>query len=657
MKTLIDGLCFLFTDDSPRGRGRGSLMSRTAWFACVMAVLAAATLGSHAADNAPAGNDLRGILPAAVPEDLTSALGALPDTWKDWGADTSASLAVLFGGNGDAAAQRLAITKLRTKLQTVRNSIVDSRYHMMTDQLVGLHGSLKRRVDLAEAILDTLEGASGAKSAQTEGATTTKPAAFAPANPDLRKNLTALATAVEGYEGNRSSSASTSLRKSFDDVRRSAADGGAKISDAVTPNYLNYNMRIIASESFLNRFMAQRRDENGPVDDFILCAKVDGCQVTVTNVGIDLRQSPNTVRFDITLNGVTNSNTQGVTDQATIFTLGNHYFWAAKQIDFNGDTFSTGPARISVNANNTTTGASTQFSDVPLLGAITERIAMSAAAKKRPQAEAIAASRVQDRVIPKFNEEVDAEFTKSNQNMETRVIGPFKDLGVFPDARAFSTTDDRMLASTRLMHEGELGGSRPLATGASDSGATIYLHESLLNNALDQMGVAGKTMTEDELRALIEKRLSRLLGKETKLPESAKSDESENSPKTLIFAKDDPIRVHAANNQLVLTLRAGFKTKDGEEIPTQVITTPIDFSMQGDKVILEHGSISISALVKPDNAAKQIANAGVIRKKIENAFPRREVDRARIVTREHVKVTISLASVKALDGWLVLGLE
>jgi hypothetical protein len=621
-----------------------------------MAVLAAATLGSHAADTAPAGNDLRGILPTSVPENLTAAIEALPESWKPWGTETAASLTALYGGQTDGAGQRQAIATLRKKLQTTRHSITNPAYHMMADQLVGLHGALKRRVDLAEAILDTL-ASSGAKTAQAETGKTVQPAAFVAADPEMRQNLTALASAVEAYEASQSSTSAAAVRKSFDDVRRSAGDGGAKVADAITHNYLNYNMRIVASERFLNRFMAERRNEEGPVDDFILCAKVDGCQVTVTDVGIDLRCSPNTVRFDITLNGVTNSNTQGVTDKATIFTSGHHYFWAAKQIDFNGDSFLTGPARISVNANNMTTGAVTQFSDIPLLGGLTEGIAVAAAGKKKSQAEAIAASRVQDRVLPRLDSEVNAEFAKSNEKVESRVIAPFKELGLFPDARALSTTDDRMLASTRLMYAKELGGNRPLGTAASDNGATIYLHESLLNNALDHAELAGKTMTEEELRAFIERRASRLLGRELKLPDSAKDDEAGSTPKTLIFAKEDPIRIRAVNNQLVLTLRTGFKTKDGEEIPTQVITTPINFSIQGDSVILERGAIEVSALVKPENVAKQIANAGVIRKKIENAMPRREIDRHSQVTREHVKLTVSLSSIKALDGWLILGLE
>lgn len=658
MKTLFDGLHFCGADISRNGRRRGSFVSRSAWVLSLVAVIGAATLGSHAADTAPAGNDLRGILPATVPADLSDAIEALPASWKPWGAELSANLGTLFGGQADAAGQRQAIAGLRTKLKTIRNSIADASYHMMTEQLVGLHGSLKRRADVVEAMLDTLEASGGAKTAQS-GSEVAKPVSFVAANPALRQNLTALAAAIESYEANRSSSAAGAVRKSFDDVRRSAGNDGARITDAVTSSYLNYNMRMVVSEKFLNRFMAQKRNDEGPVDDCILGAKVDGCQVTMTDVGVDLQSSPNTVRFDITLTGVTNSNTQGVTEQATIFTQGNHYFWAAKQIDFNGDTFATGPARISVNANNTTTGATTQFSDVPLLGKIAEGIAVGAAKRKRPQSEAIAASRVEDRVVPELDSEVNKEFEMSNQNMESRVIGPFKELGLYPDARAFSTTDDRMLASTRLMHASELGGSRPLRTSASDDGATIYVHDSLLNNAIDHMNVAGKTMTEDELKTLIEQRISKLLGKPTKLPASSKSDEADNSPKTLVFAKEDPIRLHAANNQLILTLRTGFKTKDGDEIPTQVISTPINFSVQGDNLILERGNIEVSAAVKPEGAgvAKQIANAGVIRKKIETALPRREIDRHTVVTRDRLKLTVSLAAVKSVDGWLVFWLN
>src|SRR5262249_10577376 len=145
-------------------------------------------------------------------------------------------------------------------------------------------------------------------------------------------------------------------------------------------------------------------------------ANVTGSQTTVTNVGIRLVPSSGTAQFDIVANGDISSNTVGVTDQAQIYTQGNHSFVAAKRIVFDGDRFWTTPARINVSAHNSTVDAQTNMG---LFSGIANGIAMRKAEEMRPQSEAIAASRVQDNVLPKFNAEVDKEFGPSGTINQT----------------------------------------------------------------------------------------------------------------------------------------------------------------------------------------------------------------------------------------------
>ena len=151
------------------------------------------------------------------------------------------------------------------------------------------------------------------------------------------------------------------------------------------------------------------------VDDVVLGAKVDGHQTTTGTVGIDLKPNNSVIEFDMTFNGVTQTNTQGVTDQATIFTSGYHTFGAQKKIHFDGDRFKTFPATMWVNANNTTTGARTGVSGLPLFGSIADSYAAGVARDKRGQSEAIASGKLRNRLIPEFNQEVDAEFSKSSK--------------------------------------------------------------------------------------------------------------------------------------------------------------------------------------------------------------------------------------------------
>src|SRR5262249_41629060 len=145
-------------------------------------------------------------------------------------------------------------------------------------------------------------------------------------------------------------------RNAFAAIRKLSPDGGEKVSAALQKHYFNYNVRIVASEDLLSRLMYDSHSEQGPVVDNIMGAAVSGTQTTNTTVGVDLKPSAQVARWDLVLNGNVQSDTTGVTSEATVNTHGNHNFQARKEITFDGSRFTTAPATINVNAHNTTTG-------------------------------------------------------------------------------------------------------------------------------------------------------------------------------------------------------------------------------------------------------------------------------------------------------------
>jgi len=380
-------------------------------------------------------------------------------------------------------------------------------------------------------------------------------------------------------------------------------------------------------------------------------------------VGINLVPSGNMAQFEIVANGFVNSNTSGYTDRATIFTQGNHHFIASKGVSFDGERFWTQPARISVNPNNMTTGADVNMR-LPLLHGLADRIAVRKAEEQRGESEAIAASRVQERVLPKFNAEVDQQFGpggKSNSRLAEKMAN-LKELGLFPDAKSWSTTDSELRGAARLMDASELGGSEPNPALFLGRGISLLLHQTMINNAIDRLDFAGKTMTDDEIRAKIEQELSTLLGKDFKLEqepltESKPEPEGEAVPRTLVFDKNDPIRADVGDGALVITIRAGFKQEGKEDIPTQIVTFPLQFSVDMKNVVINRGDISIAA-AEGGGGARQLASAGVIRKKMSQAFPeQREVNRVRYVERDQRRVQAAVTRIRALDGWLSVSFE
>ena len=474
----------------------------------------------------------------------------------------------------------------------------------------------------------------------------------------LRAELINLVGSIEKFEESQTSNDAASVRKSFDAVRKSSPDRGNRVAAVMSTHYFNFNLRVVASEKFLSKVVSESTTKNGPVKDFILGANVSGNQTTTATVGIDLKPSNDGIRLNLVLDGISRSNTVGVTSEANVFTNGYHVFKAWKPILFDGNTFTTGNADISVRANNQTTGVSTKYSGVPLLGGFADSIARGEVEDRRGQSEAIASQRVSSRVLPEFNKEVDTKIVDLNKELEEKVNSKLRQKELYPSAASYRSSEEDLRVSTRLMADQELAGGDGPFVSVPASGFVVALHESLLNNSLDRLKIAGRTMSEEEVGKEIENSFSDLLGR--KLNITKKIEDAAAAPKepaTFVFPEKDAMRFRISNGQLTLALRAGLKQKD-EDIPTQEIIVPLSFRIEGTNFVIESGEISVSPVEPPANAGLQIARATVVRNKVKNALPTRKFDRfASIDKNVQTPIQIGLSQVKASGGWLTLTFE
>ena len=579
------------------------------------------------------------VLPADVPEELGDILGDLPESWKGWGEEVGKDLAKLYTDPADAA-KKEAIASLRSRVQVVETALRDYRYQAARGELADVRGELLRRIVVADAALATVAGSS---------------------NADLRTAVTDLVAVLDRFDASHSTTDAIAARDSLKRASGLAPDGGKALAAAVRDTYMNYNLRILASEAIINRIAAERRAENGWVDDCILGAKVDGCQTTWSNVHVDVLPSQGAAKMCLIVDGQIASNTQGVTEQATIFTHGNHSFRAEKPIYFGGDSFWSGPAGVGVNANNTTVGAVTKYDWVPLLGGFAKKIAVQEAVKKKGESEAIARGKIASQVQPRFDSEAEKQFGpggKLNQQIAP-ALARLKDSHLYPVSKAYYSTDDWIVGDALIAEPTELAGDSPLGGVVPGRGAIVQIHESLMNNAIDRAQFGGRTFTEAEFAAEMGNQLSILTGQKVTLPAPQKKEGEEDKTLTIMFDANDPIRFKIVGGQLVITVKAAFKQAGKDEtIPTQAISVPLNMEVKGDKVLVTAGDIGVKAVERPDNVAEQVARAGVIKGRFEAALPPREEPASFLVekgTGGHIELKIK--DIAALNGWLAVSVE
>ena len=306
--------------------------------------------------------------------------------------------------------------------------------------------------------------------------------------------------AFEDYSEKRLRMDAYRVRKGLRLLDDLAPMGAGGVQSLFGQRYLNDNLHIAASEGLLSYAVNQQQTNSGAISDCILGAHVTGCQVSKADITVDVQPSADSAKFLLRINGVANSNTQGRKKPATIFTRGTHYFGGHKPVTFSGTQFTTGETHLWVDPNNCTTGIQTDLDCIPIVRGIAQKMAREEVAKKAGQAEHIAAFKLAKEVIPRFDREVDDRFRKTGDDLDSRLFSTLRRTGLYPDSLRAASSDREIQIHSRTMGDLALGAGTPPVLAAPTSGFMVQIHESLINNAIDRLSLAGRSLTESELK-------------------------------------------------------------------------------------------------------------------------------------------------------------
>ena len=742
-----------------------------------VAISTAAYSKAHALQAAPSGGKqgLKGILPKEVPGDLSAdSFSVLNGAWEKWGKDLASLVAKLYTDDKlDAAGQRELLVQLEGKIKTMDKALADPRFASLGDAIASVRERVARRVDVALAMLDTLElnpeevkaaaiqrekkhalrhldqlveylgsvpggnawlgyvrdndlrtalnssGAPGsivatiddklnssvANSQQKEflarpafrhlaqalsklrHAEEMKPTAGD--EQAVRSSLTSLESAIEAYEDNGTSEDGHKVIDTLESAEKVAIDEGDRLDRGVRPHYMNYNLTAVTSDAMLTKLLGETSQTTGPVTDFILGANVSGTEWTTSTVSVRIEPSTNAARIELVIDGTTQSSTVGVTSQANIYTSGYHRFGAVKEIRFDGENISTGPARMTyVQPSNTTTGASTAMSGFPIFGGIADSIAVGEAERRRGESEAIAADRIQTRVLPEVDSRVDKLIQDANSRLHKDLHKRLREAGLYPSVVRATSNQTYLRLSAEIADKQELSGDVAPSIGYEQAGLVLQLHESLLTNSVHRMKFAGQSMTDAQVKAELERFLTLLAGRKVEIgksmaksapvplkpvppvppapgaapaaapapaPAAAPDAAQSGDNSLLVFDKDDPIRFTIENGEISLVIRAGIKQEGKEDIPTQTITVPLRLTVKGNQVLVDRGTVQVAPATAGADRGTQVVRAGVMRKKLESVITPMALDGVIHVPREgRADADLAISDIKAFGGWLTI---
>ncbi len=472
------------------------------------------------------------------------------DVWEQVGAIAARSSAVPLTG-GDARSLQQAHEALSAQLRSVTNGDVWVRYLLMDEARSRFFGELAN---------DTVEGRNLAKRILLRADYSTlspNQQSFLqqPACAEYLRQVRRVATEpvdyprlmaeLERYEQERSAPAALHLAAAQQVLRWSDDQAVSELGRRLDANYRNANLRICISRSLMERMLPPPEPVAERVDEIIQGAYTTGCCETLTQLGVRLIPSTSSWRIGLAAKGQVATETQSTSGPAMFRSRGNSVFLAAKEVVIHPYGCYHRAAVADAQTSNELACVSTTLDSVPLVGDLARVIATD-----RYLADSQAAEReVRRRVAATASDRIDTEVGERLNDVRKRFTdhfyAPLQQLALHPVAMDMATTDTDLVARFRLAGHHQLAAHTPRPVAPADSLFHLQVHESAVNNLLEQLDWEGRRANVRELHRQISE-LFALPPRE--LPEDLPDDVF------IKFAGETPLRVAFQEGRVSLQL-------------------------------------------------------------------------------------------------------
>lgn len=358
-------------------------------------------------------------------------------------------------------------------------------------------------------------------------------------NPVLR-----VAQRLETYEQRPTSRLARWLATDAARLATSEETDAQQLANSIEQNYRNANVRVAIAADLIERMIPQPEAMTTVVRDRIAGTPVSGRATTTTSLGIRLTPDDSAWRLGIQADGVVKSQTVSRGGPARVRSLGSTAFTAKKLVILTPEGLQAAPAVANATSQgNRLVGLSTSYDRVPLVGSYIRSAARSEYGKVRSRATAEARVKVERKVRQTLDTQTLTQLSLMQKRFEQDVVARATALGLQIVPVEMRTTDLRLITRVRVAGDQQLAAHTPRVRAPSDSLLSVQMHESMINNALEGLELAGATLTPTQLRERLVTRL--------RFP---KGDAVNSDKATLRFASDDPIRFRFADGRAQLTL-------------------------------------------------------------------------------------------------------
>jgi hypothetical protein len=355
-----------------------------------------------------------------------------------------------------------------------------------------------------------------------------------------------LISQIERQESDAIDLAAIQIADAVQTLRFAESPQATSVADAINTYYRNANVRLALSELMLKRLLPTIDPLSVPVRTQILGSRVRGTSRIESDLDVQLKPSPDDWSLELKTLGKVRTQSTGINGPVAIRTAGNSNFVAATPINVTERGVKVGGSDVEVDGRTNLRGIRTEYDGWPLIGSLVRSIATNRYDSLSGPSNRIANQRIKSQVGSKINNQVDERLGEATEQLSRMVLGPLGKLELNPMVMDMQTTEQRLLARYRLAGDWQLGAFTPRPRALSSSLMSVQVHQSALNNTLEQLVPKHQPMT---IHQMLNEAAGIFAQTDVNIPDEIPADV------TVQFAPTRPITVEIEDGQLWVTLR------------------------------------------------------------------------------------------------------
>ncbi len=354
---------------------------------------------------------------------------------------------------------------------------------------------------------------------------------------------------LEHYESGRSPLLAQRIAADARRLQVSSTALHRQLAEQIEQKYRNANLRIAVSHAMVSRFLPSPGRQVDSVRDRIAGELVRGRSATETELSVRLLPDPFEWRLGLEAHGRTAASTFSNPGPVVLRNRSHASFVARKLITVGQDGLNAAPAVCSAANRTQLIGLSSYYDNVPLLGSVIRSQARDQYRQRRGVARRQSESRISQRVRQSLDRQTAPLLAALEQDFQAKVIDRTAALGMEVDPLEMRTTESRLIARLRVANDRQLAAHTPRNRAPHDSEASLQVHESLVNNALEGLGLSGRRWTPQELKAFVRDKL--------RVADPATGEAKAEGRAVLTFADEDPVQLLLEDGraELILAIR------------------------------------------------------------------------------------------------------